>query len=195
MNPRFKRTKILVNRRVQGRVVLHVLYLWAAYHLVLWHVMLFFRVVQYGAERLNGGAALTFSQLFAEFVHNHYSMIICGAIVLPYLIWDVLKLTHRFVGPFVQFQRTLARLARGEKVTEVRIRTDDFLGELQDAFNEFLRASPLLDREAERLPAQVAQPRQPTESDDAQAVLAGVEEIKASVSAELDPAEHAPSTR
>src|SRR5216684_352017 len=134
MAAHFKRTKILVNRRVQGRVVLRVLYLWAMYHLVLWHVMLFFRFIQYSAERLTGGAARTFSDLFAEFFQNHYSMIICGVIVLPYLVWDVLKLTHRFVGPLVQFQRRLALLARGEKVTDVRIRKGDFLGELQDSF-------------------------------------------------------------
>jgi hypothetical protein len=52
----------------------------------------------------------------------------------------VLKLTHRFVGPLIQFQRCLARMTSGEKVTEVNIRKGDFLGELQDSFNDFLRS-------------------------------------------------------
>ena len=132
MKPQWYRKKILVNQRVQGRVLLRVLWLWGLYHVVLWHVMFLFRFFQYCGERLTGGEVRPFSDLYGEFVDNHYSMLVCAVIVLPYLVWDVLKLTHRFVGPLVQFQRCLANLARGEMVREVRIRKGDFLGELQE---------------------------------------------------------------
>jgi hypothetical protein len=196
MAAHFKRTQILVNRRVQGRVILRVLYLWAMYHLVLWHVMLFFRFIQYCAERLGGGATRTFGDLFAEFVHNHYSMLICGVIVLPYLIWDVLKLTHRFVGPLVQFQKCLAGLARGEKVADVRIRKGDLLGELENSFNEFLHSPYAPGNGSELLAAQSAEPSPAAAlCDDADAVKVDVEDIQGSIAGHLAPAEHTALSR
>src|SRR5258707_12756086 len=70
-----------------------------------------------------------FSDLYGEFVDNHYSMLVCAVIVLPYLVWDVLKLTHRFVGPLVQFQRCLGALACGEMVRQFR--SEEHTSELQ----------------------------------------------------------------
>src|SRR4029077_7571239 len=95
------------------------------------------------------------------------------------LIWDILKLTHRFVGPLVQFQKCLAGLARGEKVADVRIRKGDMLGELQDSFNEFLHSpyAPGLDQ---GLPAaRNSEPDQAaTICDDADAVKIDVESVQ-----------------
>jgi hypothetical protein len=194
MNSQYKRTRLLVNRRVQGRVLLRVLYLWGLYHFVLWNVMFFFRFIQYCGERLTGGQARTFSDLFAEFFDNHYSLLICAVIVLPYLVWDVLKLTHRFVGPLIQFQRCLTRMTNGEHVAEVKIRKHDFLGELQDSFNEFLRSpyAPGWHRQV-RLPGvPESGPASPI-CDDAEAVKVDVEEICKSVRAGIETARSEPA--
>jgi hypothetical protein len=194
MNSQYKRTRLLVNRRVQGRVLLRVLWLWGLYHFVLWNVMFFFRFMQYCGERLTGGQARTSSELFAEFFHNHYSLLICAVIVLPYLVWDVLKLTHRFVGPLVQFQRCLTRMTNGERPDEVKIRKHDFLGELQDSFNEFLRSpyAPGRDREARlaRLPESG-----PANSigGDAEAVQVDCDDICKSVRAGIEAAREEPA--
>ncbi len=196
MNSQHKRKTVLVNRRVQGQVLVRVLWLWVLYHVVLWHVMLFFRFIQYCGERLSGGSARPFSDLFAEFVHNHYSMLICAVFVLPYLVWDVLKLTHRFVGPLVQFQRCLTSLARGELVKEVRIRKGDFLGELQDSFNEFLR-SPYAPKEGTEVAAASPSPSPQSIAidDDATRLKADIDSLRASLPAAPEPVERHAASR
>ena len=195
MNSQYKRTQLLVNRRVQGRVLLRVLYLWGLYHFVLWNVMFFFRFIQYCGERLTGGQARTFSDLFAEFFHNHYSLLICAVIVLPYLAWDVLKLTHRFVGPLIQFQRCLTRMTNGEHVAEVKIRQHDFLGELQDSFNEFLCSPYAPGRGRDARLARVPESG-PANSigGDAEAVKVEFEDICQSVRAGIDAAREEPAS-
>jgi hypothetical protein len=196
MKPQFQRKKVLVNRRVQGRVLLRVLWLWALYHVILWHMMLFFRFVQYSAELLTGGAPRPFSDISAEFFENHYLMLVCAVIVLPYLVWDVLKVTHRFVGPLVQFQRCLASLARGEQVAEVKLRQGDFLGELRDSFNEFLHSpyAPGQDPEPARPPVSESAVTIST-GDEADVVKADVENILEAIHAEVVPVEHVPASR
>jgi len=190
MNSQYKRKQVLVNRRVQFRVLGCVLVFWAAYHVVLWHVMLGFHFLQYCGARLAGGPPQPFSGFFGEFVDQHYSMLVCAVVVLPYLIWDVLKLTHRFVGPLVQFQRCLAALTRGEFVKDVHIRKGDFLGELRDSFNAYL-SSPYAPRPWKEAPPAAAAERDETVTieDEALALLTEVEQLQATVQGESQPVE------
>ena len=43
-------------------------------------------------------------------------------ILLPLLACDVLRFSHRFVGPLVRFQQTIQAIARGEQVRPVKLR-------------------------------------------------------------------------
>ena len=65
-------------------------------------------------------------------------MWICAIAILPIVLWDLLKFSHRIVGPLIPFQRSIERLTAGEQVTEVRLRHGDLLSDLQSAFNQYL---------------------------------------------------------
>ena len=79
-------------------------------------------------------------------------------------MWDLLKFSHRVVGPLVPFQRAIERLTAGEQVAEVRLRHGDLLSNLQSTFNQYLtslrtmESSPrLMDSDAElKVPAETA---------------------------------------
>jgi methyl-accepting chemotaxis protein len=140
MSKKFLRKKLFVNSFAQGRTVAHVAFYWGVYHLILWHVMFLYRYFQYRGELVAGAAPRTFNELYSEFTLTHFSIIVCGLAILPLVIWDVIKFTHRIVGPLVRLQNCLGQLARGEKVVELRFRKGDLLVDLQNAFNAFLES-------------------------------------------------------
>lgn len=141
MNRRTRRRTNLLTRLVQGRTLLHVAGYWCVYHLVLWHLMLLCDVYQQCRNVPLGSLPVPAMQLYASFAQRHASLLICAVALFPLVAWDILRLTHRLVGPLGRFRNCLKMLAKGERVVQVNIRRGDLLGELQDAFNEFL-ASP-----------------------------------------------------
>lgn len=136
-----QRQRLYVNRYLQGRVIAYVAWYWCIYHIALWHAMFLFCYLQYRRDLEAGGPIQTFSELYTRFAAGHIAVIVCAAVVLPVVLWDVLKLTHRVVGPLVRFTSVLRQLAQGESVRKFQLRRGDLLVGLQDALNEFL-ASP-----------------------------------------------------
>jgi nitrogen fixation/metabolism regulation signal transduction histidine kinase len=55
-------------------------------------------------------------------------------------ICDVVRLTHRVVGPLYRFRQTVQAVTAGEEVRLVVLRKGDHLQELKDDFNAMLRA-------------------------------------------------------
>ncbi len=135
------RRALLANPPVQGIALRRLAFYWLAYHLVLWLSLFLYRYYQYRTNLLAGGEAISLADLYGRFTRDHYPVIVCAVAILPLLVWDVWHLTQRVLGPLVRFRHCLKLLARGESVSEIRLRRGDLLAEMQDAFNEFL-ASP-----------------------------------------------------
>ncbi len=132
------RSRLFVNNKIQGRTLLQIAFYWGAYHIVLWHAMFLFRYFQYQAEVEQGGKALPFVDFFGGFVQQHYSMLICAALVFPFILWDTLKFTHRIAGPLQRFQTTLKAMTEGRTAQKIQIRKGDLLFDLQESFNEYV---------------------------------------------------------
>ncbi len=111
---------------------------WFVYHLVLWHVMFCYRYLQYRGELLAGGLPLSFTELYSSFVSQHYSMLVCAVAVLPIVLWDMLKTTHRIAGPLVRFRNVIGQITRGEAVKKVGLRKGDMLGDFLVSFNSLI---------------------------------------------------------
>lgn len=132
------RNRLFVNREIQGRLLARTALYWVLYHGVLWMSMFIYRYAEhYGAVKA-GAAPRTFADLYGQFVNEHFSMWICAIAILPIVLWDLLKFSHRVVGPLVRFQRTIESLTAGKKVEEVRLRNGDLLFDLQTTFNQYL---------------------------------------------------------
>ena len=129
---------LFVNREIQGRLLARTALYWMLYHGVLWMAMFLYRYADHRGAVQAGAALRPFSDLYGQFVNEHFSMWICAIAILPIVLWDLLKFSHRIVGPLVPFQRAIEHLAAGEKVTEVRLRHGDLLFDLQTAFNQYL---------------------------------------------------------
>jgi len=162
------RKQVYVNRIIQGRMLRRFAVMWLVYHAVLWNSMFLYRYLQYRGELLAGAPAQPFAELYAQFFQQHYSVLICAAAVLPVLLWDMIRMTHRIAGPLVRFQRALSEIAEGRPVDRVQIRKGDLLLEFQDEFNHFLERIGMLrqpgttpDRDSDTQPAAAAHGDEP----------------------------------
>jgi hypothetical protein len=54
-------------------------------------------------------------------------------------IYDMMRFSHRFVGPLFRFRKCLKAIVDGDDMTLMQLRKDDFLQELKDEFNEVLK--------------------------------------------------------
>ena len=132
------RKRLFVNREIQGRLLARTALYWMLYHGVLWMAMFLYRYAEHRGAVQAGAAPRPFGDLYGQFVNEHFSMWICAVAILPIVLWDLLKFSHRVVGPLVPFQRAIERLTAGEKVAEVRLRHGDLLSDLQTSFNQYL---------------------------------------------------------
>lgn len=154
-----KRQRMFVNGLIQGRLLMRAAGYWIVYHVVLWHTLFLYRYLEYRAALAAGAPPKSFSEQYGAFVLDYYPMVICAALVLPILLYDVMWLTHRIAGPLARFENTLKRMERGERVAPVRLRDRDLLMHFQGAFNDFIAhynsvrygSGPIGDRDPESI--------------------------------------------
>ncbi|MBP86447.1 MAG: hypothetical protein CMJ64_07000 [Planctomycetaceae bacterium] len=60
---------------------------------------------------------------------------LASVFVLPVVLWDVLRLSHRFAGPMIRLRHALSDLANGKEVKTVSFRDGDYWTEFADHFN------------------------------------------------------------
>jgi hypothetical protein len=187
------RRQIYVNRTIQGRMLRRFALMWFVYHFVLWNAMFLYRYLQYRGELLAGSAPQPFAELYSQFFAQHYSLMVCSLAVLPVLLWDMVRMTHRVAGPLVRFQKALGELAEGRTVDRIQIRDGDLLLEFQDAFNEFLERTGMLKRAA--LTLRNDPPPHSQHGDDPAAVVRELDEIRESVARGVEPSRDAEPSR
>lgn len=136
--PFLKRKKFFINPRVQGLVLRRCAVFWFVYHFLMLHTLFAVEFMKYQLSIMNGGNVVSFLNLYSDFLSKYAPLVITSLAMLPVVAIDVLKMSHRIVGPLIPFQRAMQRLKNGEQVDEVQIRNDDLLVEFQQDFNEFL---------------------------------------------------------
>ncbi|MBI3865172.1 MAG: hypothetical protein HY290_25130 [Planctomycetia bacterium] len=139
MKMTIKRKKLFVSRTIQGRLLARMAKYWAFLILAGWHGLFLVDFVRHGIPNMLGrGPSMSPLQFYFEFSSRNATLLVAAAVILPVILWDMLKLTHQIAGPLVRFQNTLKKMSNGEPVRHVELRQGDLLGELQDSFNEFL---------------------------------------------------------
>ena len=120
--------RILVNRTLQLPVIGVLLLLLcimslgalASVYLTLWSVMRAFEIT----SSLANAALLTTVGL---------SVTLQLVFLVPFVILVGLLLTHKVAGPLVRIKGAIDQMVRGEFNVHLKLRKDDFLGELADS--------------------------------------------------------------
>jgi hypothetical protein len=72
----------------------------------------------------------------AELGYRYAPVLFALLVLLPFLLLDVIRVSHRIVGPMVRLRREMHALAQGRPVPPVKFRKYDFWHDLADDFNE-----------------------------------------------------------
>lgn len=134
------RTRVCVNRDIQGKIVSRLAKYWILYHLVLWSVLFAVECLRYMISGHLVGSELDDRSLAMRFIEDHWIMLMLPVLMFPVILWDMVQLTHKVAGPLVRFQNALKDMAAGKTVEKISLRKGDLLTEFQNAFNESLKS-------------------------------------------------------
>lgn len=107
---------------------------WLIYQLCLWNLVFVWRVLHEGPGN--------FLEQYGRFCADYAPALVGCVLLLPVLGYDMVKFAHRIVGPIYRFRKAIQDLAAGEEVRPIKLRDGDFLTEMQDEFNQLLKALP-----------------------------------------------------
>lgn len=135
----FSRKKLFVNRHLQGTITLRFVYYWGIYHLSVWHgAFMYFFLKERLMQLTGGGQMRSVKELYAHFMHEYTPIIAAAVLLVPIVIYELIRQTHRFAGPLVRFSNAMKDVMAGKPVKQIKLRDGDLLGEFESLFNEFL---------------------------------------------------------
>jgi hypothetical protein len=132
----YKRTRLWVNAGFQFQFMVRVaLYLIVSILLVL-HAA-------FGIEllwvRIVGVQREPFLEAYLGFLSTHRFILIGYSLFVPWVLFDILKFSHRIAGPLLRCRNMMLDMAAGKHVPEFQPRTNDLMPEFFEAFNQLIR--------------------------------------------------------
>ena len=126
-----RRRRIYVDADVQYALLRHLVLSWIVVIGVIAAVLL-------GVESYRADFALGFIGSFQALWNHNAPLVITICVLSPFILYDSVKLSHRFVGPMVSFRRAMTQLQEGKPVRPIHFRRDDFWHDLAESFNGLL---------------------------------------------------------
>ncbi len=127
------RTKLLIDRDVQMAIVARVIFYWAGCSCFISMPLVIGRF-------LLEPEVLIIDQI-ANVFYEHWSIYLVLFVMLPFAIYDALRLSNRFAGPVFQIRKSLVNYNQTGRFTRVAIRKDDFWHDLADEVNKAVDSS------------------------------------------------------
>lgn len=128
------RHQVFVDRVVQGALLRHMIRCWlTSYAIIGGLTFLGWMFIHPGLEAFVGPEAFMVEVLPMALVGLG-----AAAVVLPFYLWGLVRLSHRFAGPVTRLKRVMQVAADGGPVDPVHFRNDDFWQELATAYNSLL---------------------------------------------------------
>lgn len=127
-----ERSRFFVDRRLQGGIVLRILLHWLA-----------FIVVGTGlaaALRWMTHPTLPLAEQLGDMSAAFGPYLVALIALIPIFVLDTIKLTNRFAGPFVRFQRHIRALRNDDSPGPIRFRDGDCWRETEDDLNALMTA-------------------------------------------------------
>jgi hypothetical protein len=153
---RYRRTIFLIDREVQGELMLRVMAYWLfcllsiSLMLICWNTYI--------------GPSRRFIDLTADLYYRYGPALSASLILLPIVMLDVMRTSNRFVGPVMRLRQGLRDMADGRPAQPLNFRDNDFW---RDMANDFNRAAAQVARAASERSSPTEDMTQPLEESQA----------------------------
>lgn len=144
------RRRLYVDRHVQSALLARFLVYWAC---IVVFITLLIAISQTFVE-----PEKNLVQHYVDTWCSHWPVLAGLGVLLPFVIYDTLKVSHRFAGPIFRLRREMRRFVEGEDAEPVRFRDGDFWPELGEYFTQMMERC----RSAERRVAELEQAAGPS---------------------------------
>ncbi len=121
------RKQLYNDSKVQTALLARVVLYWCAYLIAVAAFILVWRIVT--------GPARVFYTHFEDMWFHFGPAVVVSFLLLPLVLWDMLKLSNRFVGPLTRLREHFRMGANGQEVPPIHFREGDFWHEVSEEFN------------------------------------------------------------
>jgi len=121
------RKHLFVDPKVQGALVVRVMFYWAVCLITISLMLLCWRILT--------GPARMFYMHFNDMWFFYGPAFVASLLLLPLVIIDIVRLSNRFAGPMLRLRRCMRALTRGEHIEPITFRDDDFWQDIATEFN------------------------------------------------------------
>lgn len=130
-----KRTQLIVNWSVQG-VILRRL----AVHLVTFVAALSTLLMAFWMYQGNAvdDAFGSHAEPLNAFWYRAIPFMSASLALLPLIVWDMLRISHRIAGPLYRFEQVMAKFEKTGQLDEAELRDNDLLRDFCSRFNSFV---------------------------------------------------------
>lgn len=122
-----QRKKTWVEHDIQGGLALRCAMYW---FFCLCNILLFV-----GLASMFSGNLQPVSEIFYGLWRQFSAAILASVLLIPLVVWDLTKFSHRVVGPIVRLEGQLRRLADGKEVGTLKFRSNDYWHSVAVQFN------------------------------------------------------------
>jgi hypothetical protein len=122
-----RRSIFLVDREVQGALMLRILIYWLFCLLSISLMLICWNAYTGPSQR--------FVDLAADMYYRYGPALSASLILLPVVMMDVLRVSNKFVGPVMRLRKGLRDVAEGRPAQPLNFRDDDFWREMAGDFN------------------------------------------------------------
>ena len=136
------RKKFYLGWKLHGRIVARLAFFWAVYHVGLWQALSLRGYLERSSSLLSGRPQLAMTSYVEPCISVQGWVFLFAAVCFPIFVWDMVRFTHRIVGPLKRLEGVLKRMADGEAIRGVQLRKDDLIESFERAFNTYLASLP-----------------------------------------------------
>ncbi len=122
-----KRKKLFVDPQVQGALLGRAF--------LYWLICVGLMTAMLACWQIFTGPEQRLPELFANLWYQYAPALVVSLLVLPLILFDVVQISNRFVGPVYRLRHRMRQVARGERVDPIKFRQGDFWLEFADEFN------------------------------------------------------------
>jgi hypothetical protein len=144
---RHSRNRLFIDPQVQGMLMLRCLGYWAAMLMTITVLLITWRSMS--------GPAKIFYEHFDELWHQYQMPFMATLFLMPLVLFDIAKLSNRFVGPMIRLRRALREMAHGEPIRLIHFRAGDYWSEVADEFNGVAARVQAMELKISRLEAEL----------------------------------------